>query len=147
MEFLIMGGAVTLYALWGLIANPPHVFLCSHSIAYENATTSIIVAVPYVIATFGALFFWVLLPCRSGMPERGGTGCCDVDQSLCVHIIMVRVRGIGEYHCLFFLSSQPRRAAGAICRSYLMPGATEEQVRWTSTVSKLWDVCRWMCTD
>ena len=58
LGFLILGGALTLFILWGLIAAPLQVFLRDHSIAYENPfTTSIAVAVLYVIATCGALLF------------------------------------------------------------------------------------------
>jgi hypothetical protein len=58
LGFLILGGALTLYILWGLIAAPLHIFLKQHSIVYENLyTSSIAVAVLYVIATCGALLF------------------------------------------------------------------------------------------
>ena len=58
LGFLILGGALTLFILWGLIAAPLQVFLKDHSIAYENRfTTSIVVAVLYVVATCGALLF------------------------------------------------------------------------------------------
>jgi hypothetical protein len=58
VPFVILGGALMLYILWGLIAAPLQVFLRDHSIVYENLfTSSIVVAVLYVIATCGALLF------------------------------------------------------------------------------------------
>ena len=58
LGFPILGGALGLYILWGLIADPLRVFLRNESIAYLNPiTTSAVVAVLYVIATCGALFF------------------------------------------------------------------------------------------
>jgi len=47
-----------LYILWGLTAFPLSVYALHHTIVYRNAATaSIVVAVLYVIATCGALFF------------------------------------------------------------------------------------------
>lgn len=58
MRFLILGSALTLYILWGLMMDPLRVYAVGHSIVYNNAlTTTKIVAVLYVIATCGALFF------------------------------------------------------------------------------------------
>jgi hypothetical protein len=56
--FLALGGALSLYILWGLIAFPLEVSAREHGIVYLNAiTTTTPVAVLYVIATCGALFF------------------------------------------------------------------------------------------
>jgi hypothetical protein len=58
MRFLILGSALTLYILWGLMMDPLQVYALGHSIVYNNAlTTTKLVAVLYVIATCGALFF------------------------------------------------------------------------------------------
>jgi hypothetical protein len=58
MPFLIIGTLTTLYILWGLVAYPLQVFQQSHSIVYINqATNKTWVAVFYVIATCGSLFF------------------------------------------------------------------------------------------
>lgn len=58
IPFLICGGGLTLYTLWALIAYPIQVYSKDNSIAYRNpATDSIAVAVLYVIATCGSLFF------------------------------------------------------------------------------------------
>jgi hypothetical protein len=58
LGFSILGGALTLYTLWGLIAAPFEVFVRGRSIVYVNPyTDSTIVAVLYVIATCGALLF------------------------------------------------------------------------------------------
>ena len=58
LPFLILGGATTLYILWALTAYPLELFIRGNSIVYINqATNNIAVAVFYVIATCGSLFF------------------------------------------------------------------------------------------
>lgn len=58
MGFLILGSCLTLYILWALIMDPLQVSAVGHSIVYNNVlTTTALVAVLYVIATCGALFF------------------------------------------------------------------------------------------
>lgn len=58
MYFLILGTGLTLYILWGLMMDPLQVYAVGHSIVYKNVlTTTKRVAVLYVIATCGALFF------------------------------------------------------------------------------------------
>jgi hypothetical protein len=58
LGFTILGGALTLYLLWGLIAYPLYVSAGDHGIVYLNKiTTTTLVAVLYVTATCGALFF------------------------------------------------------------------------------------------
>lgn len=56
--FLVLGSGLALYILWGLMMDPLQVYALGHSIVYKNAlTTTTVVAVLYVIATCGALFF------------------------------------------------------------------------------------------
>ena len=56
--FVLMGVALGVYILWGLIAYPLQVSAQAHGIVYSNAiTASTLVGVLYVIATCGALFF------------------------------------------------------------------------------------------
>jgi hypothetical protein len=56
--FVLLGGGLMLYILWGLTAYPLQVSAHGHSIVYFNpATTTTTVAVLYVIATCGALLF------------------------------------------------------------------------------------------
>jgi hypothetical protein len=56
--FLGLGALLALYILWGLIAYPLEVSAEARSIVYKNAiSTTTPVAVLYVIATCGALFF------------------------------------------------------------------------------------------
>jgi hypothetical protein len=56
--FLAIGTATTLYMLWALIAYPLHIFVRGNSIVYINdGTNNTVVAVLYVIATCGSLFF------------------------------------------------------------------------------------------
>jgi len=56
--FVVLGGATTLYILWALTAYPLQLFVRANSIVYINqATNNTAVAVFYVIATCGSLFF------------------------------------------------------------------------------------------
>jgi hypothetical protein len=58
LPFLILGGATTLYILWALTAFPLQLYVKGNSIVYINqATNNTAVAVLYVIATCGSLFF------------------------------------------------------------------------------------------
>ena len=58
LPFLVLGGATTLYILWALTAFPLQLFIRGNSIVYLNqATNNRAVAVLYVIATCGSLFF------------------------------------------------------------------------------------------
>jgi hypothetical protein len=58
LPFLIIGGGTTLYILWALTAYPLELYVRGNSIVYINqATNNTAVAVLYVIATCGSLFF------------------------------------------------------------------------------------------
>jgi hypothetical protein len=58
LPFVVIGGATALYVLWGLTAYPTDIYVRDKSIVYINhATNNIAVAVLYVIATCGSLFF------------------------------------------------------------------------------------------
>ena len=58
LPFAILGGALTLYILWALTAYPLQVSVKGNSLVYLNqATNNTAVAVLYVIATCGSLFF------------------------------------------------------------------------------------------
>ena len=58
LPFLILGGGTTLYILWALTAFQLQVFVKGNSIVYINqATNNTAVALLYVIATCGSLFF------------------------------------------------------------------------------------------
>jgi hypothetical protein len=58
LPFLVIGGATTLYILWALTAYPLQLYVKGNSIVYINqATNNTTVAVLYVIATCGSLFF------------------------------------------------------------------------------------------
>jgi Family of unknown function (DUF6629) len=58
LPFLVLGGATTLYILWALTAFPLQLYVRGNSIVYINqATNNIAVALVYVIATCGSLFF------------------------------------------------------------------------------------------
>ena len=56
--FVVIGGVTTLYMLWALTAYPTQIYVIANSIVYVNqATNHTAVAVMYVIATCGSLFF------------------------------------------------------------------------------------------
>jgi hypothetical protein len=58
MPFVVLGGLTTLYMLWGLAAYPLQIFVRGNSIVYINpATNNTTLAIFYVIATCGSLFF------------------------------------------------------------------------------------------
>jgi hypothetical protein len=58
LPFLVIGGATTLYILWALTAYPTEVYVKGNSVVYMNAATNNeAVAIVYVIATCGSLFF------------------------------------------------------------------------------------------
>jgi len=58
LPFLVLGGATTLYILWALTAFQLELYVRGNSIVYINqATNNEAVAVLYVIATCGSLFF------------------------------------------------------------------------------------------
>jgi hypothetical protein len=58
LPFLAIGTGTALYILWALTAFPTQVYVKGNSIVYINqATNNTAVAVLYVIATCGSLFF------------------------------------------------------------------------------------------
>jgi hypothetical protein len=58
VPFLIIGGATGLYILWALTAYPTQIYIRQNSIVYTNQGTShMIIAILYIIATCGSLFF------------------------------------------------------------------------------------------
>src|SRR6202161_795138 len=58
LPFLAIGVGTTLYILWALTASPTQVYERGNSIVYINqATNNTAVAILYVIATCGSLFF------------------------------------------------------------------------------------------
>lgn len=58
LPFLVIGGGTTLYILWALTAFPLELYIRGNSLVYINqATNNTAVAVAYVIATCGSLFF------------------------------------------------------------------------------------------
>jgi hypothetical protein len=58
LPFAVLGGATALYILWALTAYPLRVYVRGNSIVYINqATNNTAIALLYVIATCGSLFF------------------------------------------------------------------------------------------
>jgi len=63
LPFLLLGAGTTLYILWALTAFPTQIYVRANSIVYINqATNNEAVAVLYVIATCGSLFFSKIRP-------------------------------------------------------------------------------------
>ncbi len=63
LPFLVLGGGTSLYILWALMAHPLQVYVRGNSIVYINsATNNTALAVLYVIATCGSLFFSKIRP-------------------------------------------------------------------------------------
>ena len=72
LPFLVVGGSTTLYVLWALNAYSLQVFVRGNSIVYLNPGTNYTaLAVAYVIATCGSLFF-------SEIPEMVVFGAANV---------------------------------------------------------------------
>ena len=58
LPFLLLGAALTVYMLWALLSFPTAVYVEDHSVVYSNpASSHVWIAVLYVVATCGALFF------------------------------------------------------------------------------------------
>jgi hypothetical protein len=58
LPFLVIGVATGLYILWALVAYPTQIYIRQNSIVYINdATNNLAVAILYLIATCGSLFF------------------------------------------------------------------------------------------
>ena len=58
LPFLALGAALTLYMLWALVNYPTAIYVEDHSVVYSNSASSHLwIAVLYVVATCGALFF------------------------------------------------------------------------------------------
>ena len=58
LPFLVLGAALTVYQLWALLNFDTAIYAHDHSVVYSNpATNQMAVAVLYVIATCGSLFF------------------------------------------------------------------------------------------
>ena len=58
LPFLALGVALTAYQLWALLTFPTAIYVEGHSVVYRNpATSHLLIATLYVIATCGSLFF------------------------------------------------------------------------------------------
>jgi hypothetical protein len=58
LPFLVLGAGLTVYQLWALLNFNTAIYVHDYSVVYENAATNIMtIAVLYVIATCGSLFF------------------------------------------------------------------------------------------
>ncbi len=98
LPFLVIGGSTTLYILWALTAYSLQVFVKGNSIVYINpATNNTAVAVVYVIATCGSLFFSQI----TDMIIFGAANLvillgCDGGEAVRVHLTVVCLRGSRE---------------------------------------------------
>lgn len=58
LGFCMLGALLSVYILWGLIAYPVEIYQRGHGIVYFNqVSTTTLIAMLYIIATCGALFF------------------------------------------------------------------------------------------
>jgi hypothetical protein len=58
LPFVVLGGGTTLYMVWALMSYPLQIYVKGNSIVYVNQGTNYTtLAVLYVIATCGSLFF------------------------------------------------------------------------------------------
>ena len=58
LPFLFLGAGLAIYIFWALLNYDTHISLRGHSVVYNNPETrSILVAILYIVATCGALFF------------------------------------------------------------------------------------------
>ena len=113
LPFLVLGGATTLYILWALTAYPLQLYIRGNSIVYINqATNNTAVALLYVIATCGSLFFSKIKDdgnLRRGKP--GDSPGCNGGQAVRVHLAVVCVRGGRKCDHPRLLLEKQRRAA------------------------------------
>ncbi len=82
LGFSLLGGLIGLYLMWGLIAYSMQVSVRHHSIIYLNPVTNTdTVAILYVIATCGALFF-------SGFRDLVVLGAANLGGLIVVMLVM-----------------------------------------------------------
>jgi len=95
LPFAVLGAATALYILWALTAYPLRLYVREHSIVYINqATNNTAVALLYVIATCGSLFFSrIRMMVIFGVAKHGDPAGCVGGQAICVHLVMVCLRG------------------------------------------------------
>ena len=109
LPFLVLGGATTLYILWALTAYPLQVYIRGNSIVYINqATNNTAVALLYVIATCGSLFFSkVRTMVIFGAANLAILLVVMDGQALCVHLALVCLRSRRKCdHSRLFLEKQ-----------------------------------------
>ena len=109
LPFVILGGGTTLYMLWGLAAYPLQIFVEQNSIVYINtATNNTTLAILYVVATCGSLFFskvraMVLFRrCEPGDPAGRHCGT-----TLRIHVALVRLCCARQHHHPALLLDEP----------------------------------------
>ena len=93
VPFVVIGGGTTLYMLWALAAYPTQIYVVGNSIVYINQGTNYtVIAILYVIATCGSLFFSkVKAMVLFGAGESDDSSHSDGVQALRVHFAVVRV--------------------------------------------------------
>ena len=121
LPFLAVGTGTTLYMLWALIAYPLHIFVEGNSIVYINdGTNNTALAVLYVIATCGSLFFSKvrdMVIFGGGQPGDSAGG--DGGEAVCVHFALVCVCRGGERDYSGVLLEEPVTEAVQVCRGDL----------------------------
>ena len=117
VPFLVLGGATALYILWALTAFPLELYVRGNSIVYINqATNNTAVAVLYVIATCGSLFFFTDQDDGDFRRRKhGDTADCNGGQALRVYLVMVCIRGGRKCNHPRLLLEKPPRTAVPVC--------------------------------
>ena len=110
LPFVVLGGLTTLYMLWALTAYSLQVYIEGDSIVYLNpATNHTAVAVLYIIATCGSLFFSKVTDMTIfGGGEPHHLASSDGGQAICVHfrVVCLRCRRKCDHPCVL-LEEQP----------------------------------------
>ena len=121
LPFLAVGTGTTLYILWALTAFPTQVYVKGSSIVYINqATNNTAVAVLYVIATCGSLFFSkVRAMVLFGAGKHGHSADCDGVQALCLHFAVVCVRGDCKCDHTGLLLEEQQTASADLCEAFV----------------------------
>ena len=116
LPFLVIGCLTGLYILWALTAYPTQTFIKSNSIVYINpATNNIAVAVLYIIATCGSLFFSKIRDMvMFGVANLVILLVVMASEALRFYFGVVRLRGGGKRHRPRLFLEESRKKAVSI---------------------------------
>ncbi len=116
LPFLLIGAGTSLYMLWALAAYPLQVFIRENSIVYINpGTNNTALAILYVIATCGSLFF-------SGIQSMVAFGAANL-------VILLIVMAVKRY-AFTSLWCAYAAAASIIILAYFWKSSAERPFRY-----------------